>query len=247
MAHERQRFLPEARSTVSAAATEELRVFGELFGSEIFVPVSSEGDTNFSGLRTNLDFGGRGDFQSAQVIPIERRFRGFGLSDDGPLTVDLESILNDPSGLPIGAERQQAIQQQFAAFRNPESGLLEFPAVSQLLRESQGGQGDVFPGQSGVIEGLTFVIQSGDLGSVRAFEEQFGPISELQSPGSATEPGGEDRTIGQTAAERLAGARGELPGGQRTQAAFRTRVGRGRGSTILGGLGDEEKTTILGG
>lgn len=247
MAHERQRFLPEARGTISHTATEELRVFGELFGSELFIPVGAEGDTNFSGRRTDLDFGGRGDFESAQVVPLERRFRGFELPDEGPLTVDLASILNDPLGIAIGAEQQQAIQQQFAAFRNPESGLLEFPSVAQFIRESQGGQGDVFPGESGVIEGLTFVIQSGDLSSVRAFENQFGPISELQSPGSATEPGGEDRTIAQTGAERLAAARGELPGGQRTQAAFRSRVGRGRGSTILGGLGDEEKTTILGG
>lgn len=247
MAHERQRFLPEARNLISATQTEELRIFGELFGSEIFIPVSAEGDTNFGGLRTNLDFGGRGDFQSAQVVPLERRFRGLGLADEGPLTVDLDAILNDPLGIAIGAEQQQAFQQQFAPFRNAETGLLEFPSVAQFIRESQGGQGDVFPGESGVIEGLTFVIQSGDLGSVRAFEEQFGPISELQSPGSATTPGGEDRTIAQTAEERLAASRGELPGGVRTQAAFRSRVGRGRGSTILGGLGDEEKTTILGG
>ncbi|MEE9386358.1 MAG: hypothetical protein V3V08_23335 [Nannocystaceae bacterium] len=143
--------------------------------------------------------------------------------------------------------------RKFLSSSNPGLGVppgtqfADFTRVGALVTESAAGGADIFPGESGAPADLPFVIQSGDIFSVEDFEAQFGPISELTVSGTATTPGGEDRTVAQEAEQRLAISRGGLPGGVQTQAAFRSRVGRGRGSTILGGLGDEEKTTILGG
>lgn len=229
---ERQLFEPRASTGLSRVDQDALVEFGDVLSvlavSSDPADIGSESSILQAGLNT--------------LIPKDT-------VDTGLLSLDLNKLVQGRFGRGQGAEAQAELDRVSGLFGdrfNPETGLFDFPEVGDIIKRSATGSGDVFPGAN-VGEDLPFVIQSGDIFGKEFFESFGVPIAELPSPGSATEPGGEDRTVGQVFAGDLAAVRGELPGGQRTQAAFRTRVGRGRGSTILGGLGDEEKTTILGG
>jgi hypothetical protein len=117
---------------------------------------------------------------------------------------------------------------------------LEFPRIGELIRRSNTGYGDVYPGINAP-DDLNFAIESGLVTSATGQD-----FSSRTVTGTETAPGtGQPLTLQEDFAVRLASLRDELPANRGSLAKFRGRVARaGRGgSSILGSLGDAD---ILG-
>ena len=118
---------------------------------------------------------------------------------------------------------------------------LTFPVVGELIRRSLDPGGDVIPGVNAPSE-LQFSIIGGEVKSFNiSAEPDRGPKTQIDVAGEE----GSGQSPRQFVDQQRQILRGEGREGAAGQFAFRSRTGRGRGSTILSGaLGD---ATILGG
>ncbi len=164
-------------------------------------------------------------------------------------------------------------EEQLQAQRLDFEGTFSFPEVARLVQDSAKGGADIIPGFGGVPSDLLFAVASGrflNTDVLRAEAQKIidatpspepeadppppvsdppsapppepeDPLDNLPFPGSEDPTTGEERPAKVILREQFLLATGEAD----PQRAFRARLRRGRGSTILGStLGDVE---ILGG
>lgn len=271
MPHQGQRFLPQSGRSISAAEANEFRLFNILATSKFLTtsettergrrglaPRPTSPLRQPSGVLTRLPAGKEG-----QASPeFLQRIIGVLAGRTGTVRVPLFS---EEGEIPNFQDKRFADFEPFFVpappgeqepfLRKPVLGAFEFPLITDLLRASREGEGDFIPGVN-IPADSPFAIQSGDIVTVEQFRERVPesedqpdisdiPLAEIILPGSAPAPGADDRTLGQEFQARVTASRGG-ESAIRAQ-SFRSRLGRGRGSTILGALGDEEATTILGG